>query len=334
MRIILVAMLYDYDIEERGYSGAYYHFYLSLKEMYGDVQMFDFMTLFKQKGKQAMNEELLHLVKESRPDLVMFSLYTNQFIPEMVDELRKYTKTLCFFHDDGWRVEFSRSWARHFDWFSTPDSYRVQQYHHSGYNNALHFPYASNPAIYRKLDLPKKYDVSFVGGAHPYREWFIRKLKKAGITVYAAGSGWPAGYLTQDEMVQVINQSKINLNLSNSRSWDLRYLLSLISSPEGSYIWLRSAKNVEQMKARPFEINGCGGFQLSYYVDGLEHCYEIGQEIVVYLDVDDLIRKVKYYLAHDDEREAIANRGYQRTLAEHTYAQRFQSVFARIGFSK
>lgn len=88
------------------------------------------------------------------------------------------------------------------------------------------------------------------------------------------------------------------------------------------------------MKARQFEINGCGGFQLSYYVDGLEHCYEIGREIVVYLDVDDLISKVKYYLAHDDEREAIASRGYQRTLAEHTYTQRFQSIFARIGFPK
>ena len=334
MRIILAVMLYDYGIEERGYSYEYYNWYQPLKEIYGDVQMFDFMTLFKQKGRESMNQELLSLVKESRPDLVMFSLYTNQFIPEMVDELRKYTKTLCFFHDDGWRVEFSRFWARHFDWFSTTDSHRVQEYRHLGYDNAIYFPYACNPVIYKKLDLPKKYDVSFVGGAHPYRRWFVRKLKKAGINAYAAGSGWPVGHLTQEEMVRVTNQSKINLNLSNSKSWDLRYLLSLILSPKGLYSWLRSPKNVEQMKARAFEINGCGGFQLSYYVDGLEHCYEIGQEIVVYLDVDDLIRKVEYYLAHDDEREAIANRGYQRTLAEHTYAQRFQSVFARIGFPK
>ncbi len=331
MKIIVVAMLYAYGVEERGYSYDYYNFYQPLKEMYGDVQMFDFMTLFQQKGKQSMNEMLLSLVKESRPDLVMFSLYTNQFVPEIVDDLRRYTKTLCFFHDDGWRVEFSRFWARHFDWFTTVDSHRVRQYQHLGYNNAIHFPYACNPAIYKKLDLPKKYDVSFVGGAHPYRKWFIKKLKKAGIQVYAAGSGWPAGRLTQDEMVRVINQSKINLNLSNSASWDLRYLMS---SHRTLINTLRSAKNVEQMKARPFEINGCGGFQLSYYVEGLEHCYEIGQEIVVYLDVDDLIRKVKYYLAHDDEHETIANRGYQRTLAEHTYAQRFQSVFARIGFSK
>jgi len=334
MKVMLVAMLYDYGIEERGYSYEYYNFYQPLEEIHGDVQMFDFMTLFKQKGKQSMNQELLYLVKESRPDLVMFSLYTDQFVPEMVDDLRKYTKTLCFFHDDGWRVEFSRFWARHFDWFTTPDSHRVQEYRHLGYYNAIHFPYACNPAIYKKLSLPKKYDVSFVGLASPYRKWLIRKLEKAGINVYAAGSGWPVGHLTQEEMIRVFDQSKINLNLSNSKSWDVRYLLSLISSPRGLYSWLRSPKNVEQMKARPFEINGCGGFQLSHYVEGSEHYYEIGQEIVIHLDVDDLIRKAKYYLAHDDEREAIAGSGYQRTLAEHTYAQRFQSVFARIGFPK
>jgi len=334
MKVIVVAMLYDYGIEERGYSYEYYNFYQPLKEMYGDVRMFDFMTLFKQEGKQSMNQELLHLVKESRPDLVMFSLYTDQFIPEMVDDLRRYTKTLCFFHDDGWRVEFSRFWARRFDWFTTTDSHRVQEYRYLGYDNAMHFPYACNPAIYKKLNLPKKYDVSFVGLANPYRKWFIRKLEKAGISVYAGGSGWPAGHLAQEEMIRVFNQSKINLNLSNSKSWDVRYLLSLISSPGALYVWLRSPKNIEQMKARPFEINGCGGFQLSHYADGLEHCYEIGQEIAVYLDVDDLVGKVKYYLTHDDEREAIASKGYRRTLAEHTYAQRFQSVFAGIGFSR
>ena len=331
MKIVVVAMLYDYGIEERGYSFEYYNFYQVLKERYKDVQMFDFMTLFQQKGKDSMNQALLSLVKDSKPDLVMFSLYTDQFIPEVVDKLRGYTTTLCFFHDDGWRVEFSRFWAQHFDWFTTPDAHRVQLYHHLGYNNVLHFPYASNPAIYKRLDLPKKYDVSFIGMAHPYRRWIIKRLKKAGFQVYTAGSGWPAGHITQEEMVQVVNQSKINLNLSNSVSWDLRYLLS---SPKVLYKTLRSAKRVEQMKARPFEINGCGGFQLSYYVEGLELYYEIGREIAVYLDADDLIDKVKYYLTYNEEREAIAERGYERTLSEHTYRQRFQSVLAQMGFNE
>jgi len=331
MKIVVVAMLYDYGIKKRGYSFEYYNFYQPLKEIYKDVQLFDFMTLFQQKGKESMNQALLSLVKKSKPDLVMFSLYTDQFIPEVVDELREYTTTLCFFHDDGWRVDFSRFWAQHFDWFTTPDAHRVQLYHHLGYNNVLHFPYASNPAIYKRLDLPKKYDVSFIGMFHPYRGWVVNRLRKAGIQVYTAGSGWPNDHLIQEEMVRVINQSKINLNLSNSVSWDLRYL---VSSPRALYKTIRSPKKVEQMKARPFEINGCGGFQLSYYVEGLERYYEIGQEIAVYLDVDDLIDKVKYYLTYADERETIAERGYQRTLSEHTYEKRFQSILTQMGFTE
>jgi len=330
MRIIVVAMLYGYGIKEKGYSYEFYNFYQVLKEMYSDVLLFDFMSILQEKGKRDMNQALLSMVKESKPDLVMFSLYTDQFIPEVIDELREYTTTLCFFHDDGWRVEFSRFWARHFDWFTTPEAHRVQLYHHLGYDNVLHFPYAITPTVYKKLDIPEKYDVSFIGMVHPYRKWIIRRIRKAGIQVYTAGSGWPTGHINQEEMVRVINQSKINLNLSNSVSWDLR---CLILFPKALYKALRSAKRVEQMKARPFEINGCGGFQLSYYVGGLERYYEIGQEIAVYLDADDLIDKVRYYLAYDNEREAIAERGYKRTLSEHTYKQRFQSVFAQMGFS-
>jgi spore maturation protein CgeB len=96
------------------------------------------------------------------------------------------------------------------------------------------------------------------------------------------------------------------------------------------YRW-RSPKDFEQIKARHFEINGCRGFQLSYYVDGLEHCYEIGKEIAVYLSPDDLIDKIRYYLADDALRESIALAGYQRTLNEHTFRQRFERVFSAMG---
>lgn len=91
--------------------------------------------------------------------------------------------------------------------------------------------------------------------------------------------------------------------------------------------------NVEQVKAHSSNISGCGGFQLPHNVEELEHYYEIEQEITIYLDVDDLIRRVRYYLNYEDERQVIAGRGYQRTLAEHTYAQRFKSVFARMGLT-
>jgi len=201
------------------------------------------------------------------------------------------------------------------------------KYRQLGLDNCIYFPFGCNEQIFRKLDVPKKYDVSFVGTWHPYREWIVSRIRKAGIKVAVAGYRWAAGEVNQDQMVNYFNQSKINLNLSNSASWDMRYLAS---SPVAIVNRLHSKKNVEQMKARIFEVNGCGGFQLSYYVEGIANCYVPDRELVIYTDVDDLIEKIRFYLKQDALRESIAEAGYNRTMQEHTFAHRFKNVFTRM----
>lgn len=327
MKILVVAMLYDYGKKERGYSYEYYNFYLSLKEVYKEVEFYDFFSEYTDHGKDAMNKQVLEKVKNTKYDVVLFSLYTYQFIPDTIKEIGKYTKTLCFFHDDTWRRDFSIYWAQYFDYFTTTDIYGEERYKKIGLPNAIYFPWGCNQHIYHKLDLPKIYDVSFVGGYHPWREWLIKLLHKEGIQVEVFGTGWKNGHVEQDDMIRIFNQSKINLNLSNSASWDLIYMLS---SPKAFINTLKSKKNSEQMKARHFEINGCGGFQLSYYVEGLEHNYEIGKEIAIYNNSEDLVDKVKYYLANEEERETIALAGYNRTITEYTFDKRFAKAFEKM----
>lgn len=116
-KILLVSMLYDYGIKERGYSYDYYNMYDALKNMLGESALFfDFMTIYQEKGKQEMNRHLLEFIKKEKPALTIFSLYTDQFIPEVLDEIRNYTKTLCYFWDDQWRIKFATYWAPHFDY--------------------------------------------------------------------------------------------------------------------------------------------------------------------------------------------------------------------------
>ena len=328
MKILLVCMEYDYGDPSRGRSYEYYNFYQSLKDLGNEVSLFDYMAELKRLGKAEMNQQLLDPVQSSKPDLAMFSLYTDQLEPAAVSQLRQHTRTLCFFHDDTWRVEFSQFWARHFDFFTTPDVYGERKYAALGLLNAIHFPFGCNEKLYRKTGVPKKYAVSFVGAWHPYREWLIKRLHREGFAVKAVGYRWPGGIVSHEQMVALFNESRINLNMSNSASWDARYLLA---SPRGLINRIRSPKSVEQLKARHFEINGSGGFQLSYYVEGLERHYEIGTEIGVYLDPDDLLQKVKLYLADDALRESVARAGHQRTLAEHTFQKRFARVFERMG---
>lgn len=330
MKILVVCMLHTYGDPKREYSFEYFNFYQVLGAMGHEVELFDYMGEMNALGKEGMNRKLLERVRQWRPATTIFSLYTDQFEPKTVNALREFSKTFCFFHDDTWRVEYSRFWARQFEFFSTPDLYGEMKYHALGLSNAIYFPFGCNEQISRKLDIPKQHDVSFVGGWHPYREWLIKRIRKAGISVQVAGYRWPEGEIDQEGMVRIFNQSRINLNLSNSASWDARYL---VSSPRALLNRLRSKKNIEQMKARIFEVNGCGAFQLSYFVEGLANCYDIDREIVVYADVDDLIEKIKFYLAHEALRESMAMAAYARTLRDHTYAQRFQTVFKRMGLA-
>lgn len=328
MKILVVCMLHTYGDPGREYSYEYFNFYQSLKHMEHEVELFDYMGELKKLGKAGMNQKLLTRVREWRPAVALFSLYTDQFEPEIVNALRNHTKTFCFFHDDTWRIEYSRYWAPQFDYFSTPDLHGEEKYREIGLPNAIYFPFGCNERIFRKLDVPKRFDVSFVGAWHPCREWLIKRIRKAGISVAVAGYRWPDGEVDQESMVRIFNESRINLNLSNSASWDARYL---VSSPRGLLNRLRSKKNIEQMKARIFEVGGCGAFQLSYFVEGLAQCYAIDREIGVYADADDLIEKVKFYLTHEALRESVARAAYERTLKEHTFALRFHAAFQRMG---
>ena len=81
-----------------------------------------------------------------------------------------------------------------------------------------------------------------------------------------------------------------------------------------------------QIKARIFEVPGCGGFLLTQPADDLERYYVPGQEVVTFSDPDDLARKIGHYLAHQEDRDRIAFAGHIRTCAEHTYEIRFTQL--------
>ena len=51
----------------------------------------------------------------------------------------------------------------------------------------------------------------------------------------------------------------------------------------------------------------------------------------MYDDIDGLIEQAGYWLEHDAERAKVAEAGYRRVMAEHTYDDRFEAIFAAMG---
>lgn len=77
---------------------------------------------------------------------------------------------------------------------------------------------------------------------------------------------------------------------------------------------------------RVYLTMGSGGFMIHPRLSGLEQEYTEGEEIVFYDGMDDLLEKIDYYLAHEQEREMIRLAGWTRTATEYTYKARIDQL--------
>lgn len=350
MKILYVGAKYDYGKPELGLSYEHYNFYDTFVKMNGginEVIYFPLDEIMRKSGREKMNEELLEAVYKNKPDLVFFSNGGEEIKKEVIKEITQKSGaiTLNWLYDDHWKFDkYSKYWAPLYSWVTTTDPLAIKKYHQIGYKNILNNPQGYNPLLYKPLNLPKIYDVSFVGRPHGDRKKVIKKIIKSGIDVKCWGEGWPAGHISQERMLEVFSQSKINLNLAKSSGIFWKEIASIflsrkydqsirINNPE---YWVDNFKSFlgtfrTQLKGRTFEIAGCGGFELSGWTDNLDQYYKIGKEIVCFYNTRDLIKKIKYYLEHNKEREAIAWAGHERTLRDHNYEKRFNEIFKAIG---
>lgn len=81
---------------------------------------------------------------------------------------------------------------------------------------------------------------------------------------------------------------------------------------------------------RLYEATGVGTFLITDYKDNLNELFQIGEEVEVYRDADELVSKISFYLENDEKRKKIAEAGQKRTLNEHTYENRMKELLKII----
>ena len=112
-----------------------------------------------------------------------------------------------------------------------------------------------------------------------------------------------ADYYTQ--MPLVFSQSKINLNMT----------LKCIRTG---------------IPLRVTDIMGCGGFVLTSFQEEIAEYFAIGEECVVYENIEDLFLKAKYYIEHDTKRQKIAQAGYEKVKRDFTFKDRIARLLQDI----
>lgn len=334
MKVLLVAMRYDYGDVARGPSFEEANFHDTLKHMAGvEVQPFDFMAEAQSFGREAMNENLYLAYRSFRPDLMFFMLFRDEIFPETVQRIsdEALTTTYNWFADDHWRFDdFSRYWAPRFHWSSTTSDDAGAKYARLGLTHVLKTQWGFSQYSYGPTPSSTTYDITFVGQPHGSRRQTIQSLIEAGVPVRVWGHGWDSGRLSQEGLVKVFSASRVNLNLTNSsvqtapRRW--RVMVERLIGKQPGF------GPGQQIKARHFEIPGCGGFQLSAEAESINEFFVLDEEIVLFRDRSEMIAKSRYFLRHDMQRSRIAAAGHARAVREHTYDARFASLFRRMGF--
>jgi len=334
MKLLFADLVYDYNSRDFGLGYGYYNTHLAFANMkeleYIHFDVCDFGDI---KKRESNNRALVDIVEKEKPDMFFYASFDDLLYEETLLHIKNKTKTTSvhWFCDDQWRFEdFSRRYCWNFDYSVTTDHAAVEKYKAIGYENVILSQWAANQHVYKRMGLPFRYDVSFVGQPHGVRRALVADMRKRGLDVATFGNGWKLNWLTRKwnraagkaglerlkfdsgmighcEMLKVFNQSKINLNLANNSTGVDR-----------------------QMKGRNFEVPACGGFLLTSYAAGLDEYYEIGKEVEAFHSTDEMIDKAKYYLAHDAQRQKIADAGYERTLRDHTWDKRFREIFAKL----
>ena len=141
----------------------------------------------------------------------------------------------------------------------------------------------------RQLEHFKDYDLKIWGTYIPH--WLESPAKKR----------HQHHYVAEEEKARAYNAAKIVMNM-------LHYA------------------EIDGYNLRTYEAAGCGAFQVVDWKPCLPLYFEPEVEMVTFRSLDELKEKVDYYLAHDDERQAIADRAYARAHGEHTYECRLQQL--------
>lgn len=113
------------------------------------------------------------------------------------------------------------------------------------------------------------------------------------------------GVATLTEMPRIFHLSKINLNMT--------------------------VKPIQTgLPLRIFDILGCGGFLMTNYQAELPEYFDIGTDLEAYTSMEELVEKCAYYLEHEDIRRQIAQNGYEKVCAGHTYIHRLKDMIEAI----
>lgn len=165
----------------------------------------------------------------------------------------------------------------------------VERMKADGVPDPIWLPHAVEPLAYPRFDLAtKKHDVCFIGHVSS------KNREEALDQLFREFPNFDYGQALFNDAAARIANSKIGFNISMT----------------------------DDVNMRTFEVMATGTMLLTNWIPTIEELFKDGEHLVLYRSPEEMIEKVNYYLKHDDERERIAQAGYEEVIAKHTIQAR------------
>jgi spore maturation protein CgeB len=301
-----------------------------------------------------LNRTIITLAKEQKPDL-LWGEKQEYLWPDTLTELRRIGVRLLHYTPDPY---FSLKWKRTglmdacmplFDYVVTSKQYELDEYQRVcqkviytplGYAEKVHRPVLP---VRRQDRLLYSSEVAFLGGWEPRRETLLHEVAKTGCKLKIWGYSWDHlqdGRWTLRRALRLrllAGNWDFNLNrdprLANARQGEEVYGDAYAWALSGASIGIGFLRHIcpDQHTTRTFEIPACGSMLLADRTDEHNSFFEEGKEAEFFSSVDELIDKVRFYLANNTIREQVAMKGYQRCVRSgYSYKQRLIEVLSHL----
>ncbi|MFS2173858.1 glycosyltransferase [Priestia megaterium] len=242
-----------------------------------------------------------------KPDIIIFCAGGLTVEPNILEKLKREYTIVGFTLSDPDVFPTVNQYAHLFDHHTTNSVEALEFYKKKGINNTILMPFAIDSRFFvpRPIDPKLKTNVAIIGHARENRINIAQRLvKEFNTKVY--GRNWPF-----DSLGPVHGEDWFRAAYSTS---------FLINFP-------KTGAGYTNVKVGVFEAIATGRLLFTEYFDEMKRFYDYDKEIVGYANEEDLIKKIRYYIDHKDEAEAIAKAGQLRTACEHTWEKRLAKFF-------
>ena len=190
-----------------------------------------------------------------------------------------------------------KAWQADFVFCAQQDA--VRMFEEKGVS-ATWLPLACDPDLHRNHELPKEYDLVFVGHPLPGRRADLLAMLTEKYSAHFFGNAY------RDHLAKAYSRAKIAFNCSIK----------------------------EDLNMRVFEAMACGTLLLTNRLhdesDSLSKLFTEQEHLLLYDSEEELLEQIEWALTHEAEREQIAAAGQRMVYAQHTYLHRMQQILETV----